>query len=191
MPDIDLAHLSATRLAALIKDGKISPVEVADRLLDRIRSLDPKLNAFSFFDPDHVRAEARAAESAVRSKKELGPLHGVPIAIKDGIAVKDMPTTWGSRITADYIAPGDAPIAARLRRAGAIVLGKTTMPEFGHKAVTDSPLYGVTRNPHNLDHTPGVCDFPHRTSCQCRRFGCSAAVWVRERNLDIVGCSRR
>ena len=155
MPDIDLVHLTATELAALISDGEVSPVELADRLLDRIRRLDPELNAFSFYDPEHVRAEARAAESAVRNRGPLGRLHGVPIAIKDGIPVKDIPTTWGSRITADYIAPGDSPIAARLRRAGAIVLGKTTMPEFGHKGVTDSPLYGVTRNPHNLAHTPG------------------------------------
>ncbi len=155
MSDADLSYLSATRLAALVRERRLSPVELADHFLDRIQRLDSRLNAFSFFDPEHVRAEARAAEIALQSGDRLGPLHGVPIAIKDGIPVKDMPATWGSRILRDYLPAADSPMAARLRGAGAIVLGKTTMPEFGHKGVTDSVLYGITRNPHNLHHSPG------------------------------------
>ena len=155
MSDAELSYLPASRLAALIRDRQLSPVELADHFLDRIQRLDPQINAFSFFDPEHVRAEARAAERAVQNRDELGPLHGVPVAIKDGILVKDMPTTSGSRLMRDYIAAADSPIAARLRGAGAIALGKTTMPEFGHKGVTDSALYGITRNPHNLAYSPG------------------------------------
>jgi aspartyl-tRNA(Asn)/glutamyl-tRNA(Gln) amidotransferase subunit A len=155
VPDQDLSHISSTGLAAMIADRQISPVELADHLLKRIAKLDSKLNAFSFFDPDHVRAEARAAEAAVQRGDKLGPLHGVPVAMKDGIAVKGMPSTSGSRIFADRISPSDGPVMERLRAAGAIPIGKTTMPEFGHKAVTDSGLHGITRNPHNLDYSPG------------------------------------
>ncbi len=155
MPDADLSYLSATRLAALVRDKQLSPVELADHYLDRIQRLEPRINAFSFFDAEHVRAQARVAERAVQNGDELGRLHGVPIAIKDGIPVKDMPTTGCSHLMREFISAADSPIAARLREAGAIVLGKTTMPEFGHKGVTDSVLCGITRNPHNLDHSPG------------------------------------
>ena len=155
MSDQDLARISATQLAAMIADRQVSPVEVADRLLERIEKLDSKLNSFSFFDAEHVRAEARAAEAAVQRGDELGPLHGVPVAIKDGIPVKGMPSSSGARLFADRISPGDAPLTARLRKAGAIALGKTTMPEYGHKAVTEGGLHGIARNPHNLDYTPG------------------------------------
>jgi aspartyl-tRNA(Asn)/glutamyl-tRNA(Gln) amidotransferase subunit A len=155
LSDAELSFLSASRLAALVRDGQLSPVDLADHFIERVERLNPKLNAFSYFDPDRVRAEARSAENAILKREPLGPLHGVPVAIKDGIPVKDMPATWGSRLMRDYVAAEDSPMAARLRNAGAIVLGKTTMPEFGHKGVTDSVLYGVTRNPHNLEHSPG------------------------------------
>jgi aspartyl-tRNA(Asn)/glutamyl-tRNA(Gln) amidotransferase subunit A len=113
------------------------------------------LNLFCLLTADQARAEAAAAEAAVMRGEALGPLHGVPITIKDNVPVKGLPMRNGSVALADFVAPADAAVAARVRQAGAILIGKTNLPEFAHKVLTDSPLFGTTRSPWSLAHTPG------------------------------------
>jgi aspartyl-tRNA(Asn)/glutamyl-tRNA(Gln) amidotransferase subunit A len=117
--------------------------------------VNPRLNAFCLVAADQARAAARDAEVAVMKGEPLGPLHGVPVSIKDLIFTRGLRTTGGSRLFADLIPEHDSVPVGRLKAAGAIVIGKTTTSEFGHKAMTDSPLFGVTRNPWDPARTPG------------------------------------
>lgn len=151
----DLAFVSAADLAGEIRAKKLSPVEVVEAVLDRIGRLNPRLNAYATVTAEAARREARAAEAAVMRGERLGPLHGVPVSVKDLVITKGVRTTFGSRIYAQYLPEEDAPLVERLRAAGAILVGKTTTPEFGWKGTTDSPLFGITRNPWNLDRSPG------------------------------------
>jgi aspartyl-tRNA(Asn)/glutamyl-tRNA(Gln) amidotransferase subunit A len=152
----DLALLSAADLAAGYRDRRFSPVEVIDAVLARIARLDPRLNAFRLVDGEAARAAARESEARWRRGEPAGLLDGVPTTVKDLVITRGWPTLRGSRtISADQPWTEDAPAVARLREAGAILIGKTTTPEFGWKGVTDSPLTGITRNPWNPDHTPG------------------------------------
>jgi aspartyl-tRNA(Asn)/glutamyl-tRNA(Gln) amidotransferase subunit A len=151
----ELAWTSALDLARLIRDKAVSPVEVVARALARIERLNPRLNAFTVVTADGARDAALAAEAAVMAGEALGPLHGVPVSVKDLIFTRHVPTAGGSRLYADHVPDEDAVCVERLKGAGAILLGKTTTPEFGHKGVTDSPLCGITRNPWNLELTPG------------------------------------
>jgi Asp-tRNA(Asn)/Glu-tRNA(Gln) amidotransferase A subunit family amidase len=153
--DDDLCYLSALDLAAAIRAGEVSPVEVFDATARRIEALNPRLNAFCTLGLDQARAAARAAAEAVARKADLGPLHGVPVAIKDDLLVAGLPCTEGSLLHADRQAVHDDLAVQRLRGAGAIVLGKTNLPEFGHKGTTDNLLFGVTRNPWDVRCTPG------------------------------------
>src|SRR5260370_3928436 len=151
----DLCWLSALELAAQIRAKKISPVEVVDAVLARIERVNPTLNAFCTLTADEARDAAQAAEVAVMTGEELGPLHGVPVSIKDLLFTRRVPTTGGSRLFTDHVPEEDAVSVERLKGVGAIIIGKTTTPEFGHKAVTESPLFGITRNPWNRALTPG------------------------------------
>ena len=155
MIDLDLAFLSAIDQARLVRGGEISPVELVDNALQRIDDVNPALNCFCFVWDDLARKDARAAADAVSSGASLGPLHGVPIALKDTTPTAGQRTTLGSYAFADFVPLHDAWIATALRRAGAIVVGKTTSPEFAHTLLTDSPLWGVTRNPWDPTRTPG------------------------------------
>jgi Asp-tRNA(Asn)/Glu-tRNA(Gln) amidotransferase A subunit family amidase len=155
MIDLDLAYMPATELAHRIRRGELSPVEIVRNSLERIAEVNPKLNCFCFVYPDETLEKARAAEAAVRARSDLGPLHGIPIAIKDLTPTKGRRTTLGSYVFENWVPDHDAAIVDRLTRAGAIVVGKTTTPEFAHIEFTESPLWGVTRNPWNLAHTPG------------------------------------
>lgn len=146
---------SALELVNLIRNKKLSPVEVADAVLARIETVNPALNAFCLVAADQARTAAREAEIAVMKDEPLGPLHGVPVSIKDVLATRGLTTTGGSRLFADHVPDEDALAVARLRAAGAVVLGKTNTSEFGHKAVTECPLFGVTKNPWNPALTPG------------------------------------
>jgi aspartyl-tRNA(Asn)/glutamyl-tRNA(Gln) amidotransferase subunit A len=129
---------------------------VAEWHLGRIEALDDKINAFCLVDRDAALAQAEASEERFRDGEPLGPLDGVPIAVKDLLLTKGWPTLRGSHLVdRNQSWEHDAPSVARLREAGAVFLGKTTTPEFGHKATNDSPLTGITRNPWNLDLTPG------------------------------------
>ena len=155
MNDTDLCFISATDLAAAIRTKKVSPVEVVNAVLDRIERLDPTLNAFCLVSADAARQAAQAAERAVMRGEALGPLHGVPVSIKDLVITKGVRTMRGSKLYADDVPSEDAPVVERLKAAGAVMLGKTTTPEFGFKGVTDSPVTGISRNPWHLDRTPG------------------------------------
>jgi aspartyl-tRNA(Asn)/glutamyl-tRNA(Gln) amidotransferase subunit A len=154
--DTDLCFASATELVAAYRARTLSPVDVVHAVLARIDALNPRLNAFNLVDHDGALAAARASEARWASGKPLGPVDGVPASIKDILLTKGWPTLRGSK-TIDPAGPwkDDAPAVARLRESGAVLLGKTTTPEFGWKGVTDSALTGVTRNPWHLEMTPG------------------------------------
>jgi aspartyl-tRNA(Asn)/glutamyl-tRNA(Gln) amidotransferase subunit A len=152
----DIAFLSASELVEHYRRKSLSPVEVTEALLRRLDRLEPAINAFVLVARESALAEARAAEARWIKGTPLGLLDGVPVTIKDLFLTKGWPTLRGSTlIERDQPWLEDAPPVARLREHGAVLLGKTTMPEFGWKAVGDSPLTGVTRNPWNLAHTPG------------------------------------
>jgi aspartyl-tRNA(Asn)/glutamyl-tRNA(Gln) amidotransferase subunit A len=151
----DLAYTPATELAALIRAKKLSPVELTQAVLDRIGRVNPTINAFVTVTAEHAIAAARRAEQAVMKGEPLGPLHGLPFSVKDLALTKGVPTKFGSHIFANRIGEVDAPYVRRLHEAGGVMIGKTTSPEFGWKALSDSPLTGATRNPWNLDMTAG------------------------------------
>jgi aspartyl-tRNA(Asn)/glutamyl-tRNA(Gln) amidotransferase subunit A len=151
----ELASLTAAQLLEGYRTKAFSPVEVAAAVLKRIEELNPRLNAFNYVSTE-ILANARQSESRWLSGMPRGLLDGVPVSIKDIILTKGWPTLRGSK-TVDPRGPWDedAPATARLREHGALLLGKTTTPEFGWKGVTDSPLTGITRNPWNPAKTPG------------------------------------
>ena len=151
----DLAYTPATDLIARIRSKALSPVEVTRAVLERIEPANPKINAFVTVTADAALASARAAEAAVMKGERLGPLHGVPVSIKDLALVKGVPAKFGSYIFEHRVGEVDAPYVRRLREAGAILTGKTSTPEFGWKALGDSPLTGITRNPWNTAMTSG------------------------------------
>ena len=152
----DIAFLSAGELAAHYRRKTLSPVEVTQALLRRLDRLEPEINAFVLVARDSALAEARVAEARWAKGAPKGLLDGVPVTIKDLFLTKGWPTLRGSTlIRRDQPWEEDAPPVARLREHGAVLLGKTTMPEFGWKALGDSPLTGITRNPWSLAHTPG------------------------------------
>jgi aspartyl-tRNA(Asn)/glutamyl-tRNA(Gln) amidotransferase subunit A len=155
MSDADLLFMPATKAAALIRAKKLSPVDYVEAILRAIDHAQPKLNAFRVVMADEARRDAKAAEKAVTEGAKLGPLHGVPVSIKDLIDVAGVHTRHGSAIFENNIATGDDVLVSRLRAAGAIVIGKATTPEFGVKGLTDGPSFGITRNPWNLERTPG------------------------------------
>jgi Asp-tRNA(Asn)/Glu-tRNA(Gln) amidotransferase A subunit family amidase len=151
----DLAWRSALEIAALVRDKQLSPVELTAALLARIEAIDPRLNAFCLVTADAARAAAREAEIAVMKNEPIGALHGVPLSLKDVLYTRGIRTTGGSRLFADLVPEEDNVAVGRLKAAGAIILGKTNTSEFGHKALTDNPLFGVTRNPWDPERTPG------------------------------------
>ena len=152
----DLCSLSATDLVRSYAQKKLSPVEVTRAVLDRIEKLNPVLNAFCLVDEKQAMEKARQSEKRWGKGTPQGLLDGVPVSIKDLLLTRGWPTLRGSK-TIDPKGPwnDDAPVVARLREHGAVLLGKTTTPEFGWKGVTDGPLTGITRNPWNPKMTPG------------------------------------
>jgi aspartyl-tRNA(Asn)/glutamyl-tRNA(Gln) amidotransferase subunit A len=156
----DLTQTPAHELLALYRSGQASPVDVTQAVLKRIERVNPQINAFCLVDEQAALASARASEARWQSHRQqgtpVGALEGVPASIKDLILTRGWPTLRGSR-TIDPNQPWevDAPATARLREAGAVLLGKTNTPEFGCKGETNSPATGITRNPWNLNHTPG------------------------------------
>src|SRR5690348_5937093 len=151
----DLAYTPAAELAVLIARRAVSPVEAVDGVLDRIEKTQPTLNAFITVCAEEARAAAKKAEAAVMRGDALGPLHGVPFAVKDLVNTAGVRTTFGSWALADNVPSADSPAVARLKAAGAILVGKTETPEFGHKCFTEAPLFGHSANPWNLSRTPG------------------------------------
>src|SRR6478736_3233538 len=170
----DIIWQSASELGRAFSRGEISPVEVVEQALQRAERLQPHLNFLVLLDRAGALAAARASEARWHKREPLSPLDGVPTSIKDTTTVKGWSTRLGSHATDETAAVEDAPVVARLRAAGLPIVGKSTTPEFGWKALTDSPLQGTTRNPWNLGHTPGgssggassmtaagVCPFNH------------------------------
>jgi Asp-tRNA(Asn)/Glu-tRNA(Gln) amidotransferase A subunit family amidase len=155
MVDLDLVFLPAAEMARRVAAGEMSPVELVDNALDRIGEVNVALNAFCFVWDDEAREQARSAADDVASDKPLGALHGVPVAVKDTTPTAGHTTTLGSFAFEHWVPEADAAIVRKLREAGAIIVGKTTTPEFAHSLTTESPLWGITRNPWNLDRTTG------------------------------------
>lgn len=151
----DPALLSATEMLELFRSGALSPVEATRATLDAIERHDGDLNAFCLVDQEGALAAARDSEARWRAGEPRGRLDGVPTTVKDVVIAKGWPTRRGSRTTSEAPATEDAPSVAALRRHGAVLIGKTTTPEFGWKGVTDNSLTGTTRNPWNKEKTPG------------------------------------
>src|SRR5271170_1559724 len=151
----DLAYCPASDLAALIARREISPVEVMRATLERIERAQPVLNAFITVAGDQAMTAAKEAERALMSGGALGPLHGVPFSVKDLVPTAGLRTTFGSLIFKDNVPDHDAAAVARLKQAGAIIVGKTTTPEFGQQSLTQAPLFGRTRNAWSAERTSG------------------------------------
>jgi len=151
----ELCWMTAADLARAIAKKKVSPVEVVDAVLARIDKLSA-LNAYVTLDAEGARKAARAAERALTKRSAtLGPLHGVPFSVKDLVITKGIRTTFGTPLYRDNVPAEDAPIVERLKAAGGIMLGKTNTPTLGWVGITDNLVFGLTRNPWNLDRTPG------------------------------------
>src|SRR5438128_9237186 len=151
----DLTFLPAVQMAEQIRHRKISPVELVEAHLRKIKKLDPVLNAFVQVDAEGAFRQAREAEVAVRRGAKLGALHGVPVSIKSSIEVAGFRCEAGTKLRQGTVASQDAPLVSRLRDAGAIILGTTNTPELLMAWETDNLLYGRTNNPWATDRTPG------------------------------------
>ncbi len=152
----EIAFFPATRLLALYRGKRLSPVEVIEETLRRLERYETATNAFVLYDPEAAVAMARASEARWQRGEPQGLLDGVPVALKDTVLTRGWPRMLGSRtVDPSQSWDEDSPVTARLRGEGAVFFGKTTTPEFGWKPVTDSPLSGVTRNPWDLERTPG------------------------------------
>jgi amidase len=150
-----LCMLPATEIAARLRAGEISAREVLAAHLDRIDRLNPAINAIITLLPEQAMARAAALDDAFAKDGPAGPLHGLPVAHKDLIATAGVRTTFGSPLFADFVPPEDALLVRRVRAAGAVMIGKTNVPEFGAGSQTFNTLFGPTRNPHDLTRTPG------------------------------------
>lgn len=150
----EICYAPAVELAAKIRSKDLSPTEVMEAHLDKIESVNPRLNAIVTFAKDPMK-QAREAEAAVNRGDKIGPLHGVPYTLKDCVETEGLRTTLGSKLMQHNVSVADAEIYRRLKSAGGILLGKTNMPEFALWWKTDNDLFGLTRNPYNLDRTVG------------------------------------
>lgn len=151
----DLAAFDATTLARLVATREVSPVEATEAAIAAMERLDPLLHAFCVPAPDQARQTARHLEARILRGEEVGPLAGVPVGIKDLVLTKGLRTTFGSHLYADYVPDADDVAVERLRKAGAVILGKTNAAEFGYGGFGHNPLFPTTRNPWALDRTPG------------------------------------
>jgi aspartyl-tRNA(Asn)/glutamyl-tRNA(Gln) amidotransferase subunit A len=151
----DLCKIPAAQLAPMIAARKVSPVEVVDAVLAHAARLNPVLNVFAFLDEENARKAASEAETVLVAGGPVGALHGIPITVKDNVEVVGMPMGNGSVAAPASGSKVDSVAVARARGAGAVIIGKTTLPEFAHKLLTDSLATGVTTNPWSTEHTPG------------------------------------
>jgi Asp-tRNA(Asn)/Glu-tRNA(Gln) amidotransferase A subunit family amidase len=153
---VDFRMTSVVELAARVRSGEVTATELAETALARIDAHNPTVNAFVAVDRERARAEAAAVDERVAAGRDPGPLAGIPIGVKDLEDARGFTTTHGSKSRAGApAAAADSILVQRLVAAGCVVVGKTNTPELGWKAATDNPLFGTTRNPWNLDHTPG------------------------------------
>ena len=155
MGEQEICWMSGLQMANAIRNEEISPVKILDAILERVKEVNPKINAIVTLVDEEAKGSAKKAEEAVRGGEKLGPLHGVPVYIKDNQFTKGIRTTFGSKLFESHVPAVDAVLVERLKAAGAIVLGKTNMPEFGLLPITDNLLFGPTWNPWDLAKTPG------------------------------------
>ncbi|WP_456424981.1 amidase [Rhodocaloribacter sp.] len=151
----ELWQRTALDLGRLIAAKEVRAVEVLDAVLARVEAVNPTVNAVVTLTADRARAQAEAADAAVARGEVTGPLHGVPVTVKDLTDTAGVRTTYGSTFFADHVPEGDAVLVERLKAAGCVILGKTNTPEFGGKFDTENRLFGATRNPWRLAHSPG------------------------------------
>ena len=151
----ELAYMPATELSRAIRQRQVSSAEVTEHFLQRIERLDPQLNSYLALRPEEALADARAADDVVARGWAVGPLHGVPISVKDLEMSKGIPTTMGSALFRDRIPEIDSVVVERVKAAGAIILGKTNTPEFGQSGTTENKVSEPCRNPWNTARTPG------------------------------------
>src|SRR5438552_3355298 len=161
MNDTDLAFASIEEVGKLFRKRKLSPVELTKLMLARIEQLNPKLNAYITVTAELALEQTKKAESELfgprgrKAHRDRGPLHGIPISLKDNIYTKDIRTTAGSKILKDFIPQHDAAVVTQLKEAGVIILGKTNLHEFAYGVTTNNPHFGPTRNPWDLSRIPG------------------------------------
>jgi len=161
MSDTDLAFASIEEIGKLFRKRKLSPVELTRLMLARIKGVNPKLNAYITVTEELALAQAKKAETELyapggqRGHRDRGPLHGIPISLKDNLYTKDVRTTAGSKILKGFVPKEDAGVVTRLKEAGAIILGKTNLHEFAYGVTTNNPHFGPTHNPWDLSRIPG------------------------------------
>ena len=155
MSEPELVYASIAELAPRLAAKELSPVEVTEAALARIEALEPRLNAFIKVTAESARHAARAAEAAILAGNHLGPLHGIPLGIKDLYATRGVATTYGSPLYADWVPDFDAAAVERLKRAGAVLVGKTNLHELAYGSTSANAHYGAVHNPWRLDHHPG------------------------------------
>lgn len=155
MDETALAFLPIAELARLVAKRKVLPVQLVEIALARIARLNPRLNAYLTVVEEGARSAARKAQREIRGGRYRGPLHGIPVSLKDNIWTRGVRTTAGSKVLREFVPAEDATVASRLRRAGAILLGKTNLHEFAYGVTTENPHYGPARNPWAPERTPG------------------------------------
>jgi aspartyl-tRNA(Asn)/glutamyl-tRNA(Gln) amidotransferase subunit A len=151
----EICAMSATELAGRVRARELSASEAVDAVLQRIDELDPTLNAFCTLVPEEARGEAARIDEALAAGEEVGPLAGVPVGIKDLVATKGIRTACGSAAYEDFVPEEDDVVVERLRAADAVIVGKTNVPEFGYSGVGHNPVFPTTRNPWDVERTPG------------------------------------
>src|SRR5438876_11213812 len=159
MNDADLAFASIEEVARLFRKSKLSPVELTQLMLERIERLNPRLNAYITVPAEFALEQARQAERELLGprgkRRDRGPLHGIPISLKDNICTAGIRTTAGSKILSDFVPKEDAPLVGLLRQAGAVILDKTNMHEFAYGVTSNNPHFGPVRNPWDLGRIAG------------------------------------
>jgi aspartyl-tRNA(Asn)/glutamyl-tRNA(Gln) amidotransferase subunit A len=161
MSDTELAFASIEQIGRLFRNGKLSPVELTTLMLARIEQLNPKLNTYITVTAELALAQAKKSEAELfgprgrKGRRDRGPLHGIPISLKDNIYTAGVRTTAGSKILRDFIPPHDAPVVKQLKDAGAVLLGKTNLHEFAYGVTSNNPHYGPVYNPWDLTRIPG------------------------------------
>ena len=151
----DLWYLSAQEVGALFRQREVSALEIVQAMLGRIESLDPQLNAYITVTAEEALETARQRDAELAAGQDRGPLHGIPVAVKDLYDTAGIRTTSGSKILANNVPSKDATSVAKLRDAGAIIMGKTNLNEFACGVTTENPHYGDTHNPWNPSCIPG------------------------------------
>ena len=168
MPYNEICYLTAREIREKIGKRELSATEVMEAHLNQIDRVNPTVNAIITLHPDQAMDSAQAADAAIARGDDLGPLHGLPTAVKDLIPTKGIRTTFGSPIFKDNVPDQDAIIVERVKRAGAIVIGKTNTPEFGAGSHTFNPVFGATLNPYDTSKTCGGSSGGAGVSLACR-----------------------